>query len=185
MMPSSFPCWTMTTSSARSPWQRPECMSSGLEDSSLFDLFRMEAEEQVCVLQAGLIELEKGAASAAMLEGLMRATHSLKGAARIVGLDPVVHLTHAMEDRFVAAQGGRSLDSADIDRMLAATDWLSKLRMMVEDNVALWLDTNGAAIDACAAGFQDQFPGAGQETQVADPADGKGIESTKSDAHTT
>ncbi len=29
-------------------------MSSGLEDSSLFDLFRMEAEEQVRVLQAQL-----------------------------------------------------------------------------------------------------------------------------------
>jgi len=139
-------------------------MSSGLEDSSLFDLFRMEAEEQVCVLQTGLIELEKGAASAATLEGLMRASHSLKGAARIVGLDRVVHLTHGMEDRFVAAQGGRALDSADVDRMLAATDWLSQLQAVPEDNVALWLDANGAAIDACAAGFQDQLLGAERET---------------------
>ncbi len=30
-------------------------MSSGLEDFSLFDLFRMEAEEQVRVLQAEII----------------------------------------------------------------------------------------------------------------------------------
>ncbi len=60
----------------------------------------------------------------------MRASHSLKGAARIVGLDAVVRLTHAMEDRFVAAQDGDSLDSADIDRMLAATDWLAKLQAL-------------------------------------------------------
>ena len=171
MTPASSTCWTTTTFSARSPWQRPECMSSGLEDSSLFDLFRMEAEEQVCVLQTGLIELEKGAPSAATLEGLMRASHSLKGAARIVGLDRVVHLTHGMEDRFVAAQGGRALDSADVDRMLAATDWLSQLQGVPEDNVALWLDANGAAIDACAAGFQDRLPGAGQRPrpQISQP----------------
>ena len=155
-------------------------MSSGLEDSSLFDLFRMEAEEQVRVLQNGLIELEAGAASAATLEGLMRASHSLKGAARIVGLDRVVHLTHAMEDRFVAAQGGRALDSADIDRMLAATDWLSQLQAVPEDNIALWLDANGAAIDACAAGFEDQLPGGKQETQTADPADRQGSEVAES-----
>ena len=31
-------------------------MSSGLEDSSLFDLFRLEADEQVRVLQTGLIQ---------------------------------------------------------------------------------------------------------------------------------
>src|SRR5580692_7117150 len=107
-------------------------MSSGLEDSSLFDLFRMEAEEQVRVLQVELIQLESGAASAQALESLMRASHSLKGAARIVGLNVIVHLTHAMEDRFVAAQRGHALDSSDIDRMLSATDWLSQLQAMEE-----------------------------------------------------
>jgi two-component system, chemotaxis family, sensor histidine kinase and response regulator WspE len=87
-------------------------MSSGLEDSSLFDLFRMEAEEQVRTLQAELMKLESGEASAATLEALMRASHSLKGAARIVGLTGIVGLTHAMEDRFVSAQGGKVLDSS-------------------------------------------------------------------------
>ena len=67
-------------------------MSSGLEDFSLFDLFRMEAEEQVRVLQQGLIELEAGAATALTLESLMRAAHSIKGAARIVGLEAIVNL---------------------------------------------------------------------------------------------
>ena len=51
-------------------------MSSSFEDSSLFDLFRMEAEEQVRVLQVELIQLEAGAASVVPLESLMRASHS-------------------------------------------------------------------------------------------------------------
>ena len=36
----------------------------------------------------------------------MRAAHSLKGAARIVGLTVGVRVAHAMEDCFVAAQQG-------------------------------------------------------------------------------
>jgi two-component system sensor histidine kinase and response regulator WspE len=144
-------------------------MSSGLEDSSLFELFRLEAEEQVCVLQTGLIQLEAGEVSAASLEALMRASHSLKGAARIVGLDLIVRLTHAMEDRFVAAQGGRALDSEEIDRMLKATDWLVELQGVAEDNIALWLASNAAAIEACACGFQEPPPGAEKESQTADP----------------
>ena len=72
-------------------------MSNGLEDFSLFELFRMEAEEQVRVLQTELLALETSAeASPATLESLMRAAHSLKGAARIVGLDVIVRLMHAM-----------------------------------------------------------------------------------------
>jgi two-component system, chemotaxis family, sensor histidine kinase and response regulator WspE len=131
-------------------------MSSGLEDSSLFDLFRMEAEDQVRVLQAELMKLEAGSASAAALEALMRASHSLKGAARIVGLDGIVRLTHAMEDRFVAAQGGKDLDSGDVDRMLAATDWLAQVQSLEEDAIGIWLETNAAAMDQCAGSLREQ-----------------------------
>ena len=82
-------------------------MSSQLPDDlssfSMLDLFKAEAETQKTVLNAGLLELEKGA-TPAQLESLMRAAHSLKGAARIVGLDAAVRVAHAMEDAFVAAQ---------------------------------------------------------------------------------
>jgi len=152
-------------------------MSSGLEDFSLFDLFRMEAEEQVRVLQSGLIELEKslgapsqsassievgsaevGSANAATLESLMRAAHSIKGAARIVGLDAIVHLTHAVEDRFVSAQHGHALNSEEIDRMLTATDWLARLQAVPEAETAAWFDTNAPAIEAFAAAFSTPQP---------------------------
>ena len=128
-------------------------MSNGLEDFSLFDLFRMEAEEQVRALQSGLLELEKGVATAATLEALMRAAHSIKGAARIVGLDAIVSLTHVVEDRFVAAQHGRALTSAEVDRMLTATDWLAKLQAVPESETAAWLQSNSPAIAAFTATF--------------------------------
>lgn len=145
-------------------------MSSGLEDFSLFELFRMEAEEQVCVLQAKLIEVESGETKAATLEALMRASHSLKGAARIVGLDIIVHLTHAMEDRFVAAQGGKALSSSDIDLMLAATDWLARLQAVAEGETASWLENNSAAIEACAGNLRVVPPEDSPQVPVAGDA---------------
>ena len=128
-------------------------MSNGLEDFSLFDLFRMEAEEQVRALQAGLIELEAGTATAATLESLMRAAHSIKGAARIVGLDAIVNLTHVVEDRFVAAQRGNALSSAEIDKVLTATDWLAKLQAVPEAETAGWFAENAPAIEEFTATF--------------------------------
>jgi two-component system sensor histidine kinase and response regulator WspE len=129
-------------------------MSSGLEDFSLFDLFRMEAEEQVRVLQAGLMELETGSGTAATLEQLMRAAHSIKGAARIVGLDAIVKLTHAVEERFVSAQKGVALKSAEVDQMLRATDWLAKLQAVPEAETAGWFAENAPAIERFAEELQ-------------------------------
>lgn len=126
-------------------------MSNGFDDLSLLELFRMEADEQIAVLRNRLLEVESGHSTAAGLEALMRASHSLKGAARIIGLDAIVHLTHAMEDRFVAAQAGHALDSADVDRMLRATDWLEKLQTANPKETEAWLAENTSAIEALAA----------------------------------
>jgi two-component system, chemotaxis family, sensor histidine kinase and response regulator WspE len=120
-------------------------MDNGLDDLSLFELFRMEAEEQVHVLQTELIQLESGTATTATLEALMRASHSLKGAAR----------THAMEDRFVQAQAGHTPDSAEIDHMLTATDWLARLQSTAEAETAAWLEAHTPAIEAFAATLSD------------------------------
>ncbi len=83
----------------------------------------------------------------------MRAAHSLKGAARIVGLDAIVNLTHVVEDRFVAAQQGQALDAAEVDRMLTATDWLARLQAVPESETAAWFEANAPAIEAFTATF--------------------------------
>ena len=94
-------------------------------DVSMLELFRVEAETQVQVLASGLLALERDPGAADQLEACMRAAHSLKGAARIVGLAVGVRVAHAMEDCFVAAQQGQSAPGrAHIDRLLGATDLL-------------------------------------------------------------
>ncbi|HEY4177786.1 MAG TPA: Hpt domain-containing protein [Kofleriaceae bacterium] len=92
-------------------------------DAALLDLFRMEAETHGAALSNELLVLESDPTAAEPLQGLMRAAHSIKGAARVVGLDIAVALAHVMEDCFVAAQNGRIvLGAADIDILLRATD---------------------------------------------------------------
>jgi two-component system sensor histidine kinase and response regulator WspE len=74
-----------------------------LGDMSMMDLFRMEAENQCNQLSEDLISLEQAPGATDLLESLMRASHSVKGAARVVELHPAVQVAHAMEDVFVAA----------------------------------------------------------------------------------
>ncbi|WP_395069493.1 hybrid sensor histidine kinase/response regulator [Paraburkholderia silvatlantica] len=96
-----------------------------LSRRSLLDLFHEEAAAQTRTLSAGLLALESAPADAATLEACMRATHSLKGAARIVGLPEAVEVASAMEDCFVAAQRGElRIDAARIDALLVGIDLL-------------------------------------------------------------
>ncbi|MFN5756959.1 MAG: Hpt domain-containing protein, partial [Planctomycetia bacterium] len=67
----------------------------------MLELFRLEAESQTAILSAGVLAVEEFERSPETIESMMRAAHSLKGAARIVGLDPAVRVAHAMEDCFV------------------------------------------------------------------------------------
>lgn len=96
-----------------------------MRDASLLELFSLEAEAQTQVLSTGLMALERNPTQADHLEACMRAAHSLKGAARIVGLDAGVSVAHVMEDCLVAAQEGRLLLRAEhIDALLRGTDLL-------------------------------------------------------------
>src|SRR5262245_49027398 len=114
-------------------------MSEDLSNLSMFDLFRVEVENQAQVLTAGLLALERDPAAAAQLEAAMRAAHSLKGAARIVGLDAGVTVAHAMEDCFVAAQQGRLvLHQGRIDRLLRGVDLLVRIARTPEADAASW-----------------------------------------------
>ncbi|MCR8976513.1 hybrid sensor histidine kinase/response regulator [Pseudomonas sp. S11P7] len=99
-----------------------------MRDASLLELFSLEAEAQTQVLSAGLLALERNPTQADHLESCMRAAHSLKGAARIVGIDSGVSVAHVMEDCLVSAQEGRLLLRPEhIDALLQGTDLLMRI----------------------------------------------------------
>ena len=75
-----------------------------LSEFSMIELFRLEVENQSVVFTENLLALEQNPTDALPLGPLMRAAHSLKGAARMVNLDAAVSVAHELEDVFVAAQ---------------------------------------------------------------------------------
>ncbi|NOX76189.1 MAG: hybrid sensor histidine kinase/response regulator [Gammaproteobacteria bacterium] len=141
--------------------------SGGMSDFSMFDLFRQEVEAQVSTLSQDLIALEKNAGSPQHLESLMRAAHSLKGAARMVKVDAVVSIAHVMEDAFVAAQRGElSFSSEHIDVLLRATDTIVSIAALDEDTQQQWQQENDADLSTQVAALsqilqQEQQPSAG------------------------
>lgn len=107
-----------------------------LGDFSMIELFRVEVEGQAATLADGLLALEHDHGAPETLESLMRAAHSIKGAARLVDMPPAVNLAHAMEDCFVAAQQGNIVFSDDdIDVLLRGVDLLKQIADANHDSV--------------------------------------------------
>lgn len=97
-------------------------------DPSLLELFTAELDVHLPALTEGLLVLDKEPGATGQLSSLMRAAHSIKGAARIVGLDTTVELTHALEDCFVAAQENSIRFTSDsVDVLLRSLDLLPRV----------------------------------------------------------
>jgi len=117
--------------------------NSSLGDFSMLELFRMEAETQTQSLSDDLLELENSPNNIEVIERLMRAAHSLKGAARMVGLDSAVNISHIMEDIFVAAQNSElELAHEDMDILLASIDMLTTMAKATSQDYQGWVTEN-------------------------------------------
>ncbi|SFB92122.1 hybrid sensor histidine kinase/response regulator [Collimonas sp. OK412] len=113
-----------------------------MRDASMLDLFRLEVDTQAQVMSSGLLAIER-APSPQQLEACMRAAHSIKGAARIVGIQAGVDVTHVMEDCFVSAQQGKiQLGPRRIDQLLHGVDLLQRIAASAED-LELWQAGSG------------------------------------------
>jgi two-component system, chemotaxis family, sensor histidine kinase and response regulator WspE len=165
-----------------------------LSNLSMLELFQVEAENQAAILSNGLLELERNPGATRLLEALMRAAHSLKGAARIVNIEVAVQVAHAMEDCFVAAQNGViQLRHAGIDLLFQGVDLLLNISKCSEPEIAQWEAEHAAGIKAFLAALSElmmnraakdprpEFPAetAATETPTVEP----GIESANAGAN--
>ena len=121
---------------------------------SMFDLYKAEAEQHGRALSDGLVALEN-ATDPSLVEPLMRAAHSIKGAARIVGFEQVVTLAHAMEDCLVRLQRAQEpIVPARVDQLLKGTDLLVQSAQVAEADVPAWNTAHAAAIADLASRLQ-------------------------------
>lgn len=136
-----------------------------MRDASMVELFRLEAQQQTQAFNDGLLVLERDPKQPQALETCMRAAHSLKGAARIVGLDVGVQVAHVMEDLLVAAiDNSLLLHSEHIDALLQGSDLLLKIGGVEDESLR-------ASVDALIDRLQQflRHPGRAPEPLQAQP----------------
>ncbi len=136
----------------------PSSQSSNF-DPMLLDLFRVELENNTRVLENGLVSVEREQ-TAEKIEPLMRAAHSIKGAARIVGLSAAVSLAHAMEDVLSAVQQHKLTLTADhVDLLLKGNDAYMSMARIETAAISDWLTEREVSLDEMARTIRDALAG--------------------------
>ena len=160
----------------------------------LLATFRVEAEEHAVQIANGLIALEQGLAGdeqAATVEAVFREAHSLKGAARAVGLGDIERLCQALEGVFAGARRGElELEAAHFDVAHRAVDAVTAIVAAPAGTLGASADEVAALVDDLAAiergekpRSPDRPPGheeAGGATKGARPAETPPAEATPS-----
>src|SRR3954466_6630983 len=129
-------------------------MPGWADDPELLATFRAEVEERVASLTAGLLQLESHPSPRQVIGGVFRDAHTVKGSARMLGLDGVLQVAHRCEDLLGALRDGRLTVRRDvIDLLLAACDGIPSAIPGVDEPVPdEHLLALAAALDAAIAG---------------------------------
>lgn len=99
----------------------------GFGPSPFLSGFVQEARERIDRLNQGLLALEANPEDREAFQEVVREAHTLKGAARMVGLPSIGALAHKMEDILAMVERGRtSLQGSLFDRLFEALDLLSQ-----------------------------------------------------------
>jgi two-component system chemotaxis sensor kinase CheA len=97
-----------------------------MADENLYQYFKIEAREIVSDLNRDILGLEKVGVGAEPVARLLRQTHTLEGAARVVRLLRIAEIAHAMEDVLAPHRGSPDAVSKEqIGRLLQQVDTIS------------------------------------------------------------
>jgi chemotaxis protein histidine kinase CheA len=102
-------------------------MAGWADDPELVATFRAEVEERLASLTTGLLQLETHATPKQLVGGLFRDAHTVKGSARMLGLEGVLQVAHLLEDVLGALRDGRLMARRDlVDLLLASCDGITR-----------------------------------------------------------
>ena len=144
----------------------------------VMDLFLADLERQKDVLTRGFLRHTKGESSTELFRELMRAAHSIKGAANMVGLDRLVPLAHALEDRLEQAQttGSPGVDPEVLFETLEFLDGLEEMSTVKQSTD--WLEAHSERINELTSVLR----GTAIREESVESAPFKELESTSSGA---
>lgn len=98
------------------------------EMMEIMTVFKAESAENLVIFNDKMKEIEKNPSNPSAIELLHRTSHSIKGAARMLGLTPIENIGRALEDGFKAAKEGKPvLTPATIAIVNEAIAFISQL----------------------------------------------------------
>lgn len=99
-----------------------------IEDQELRDLFQIESEEHIQVIEKCLLTLEKNPKDYDTLHLIFREAHSMKGASRMLGISDIESIAHILEEVLgKASRGEINITSKHIDIYYEGIDAIKKL----------------------------------------------------------
>ncbi len=90
----------------------PSVMNSEFSEEAA-EIFRLEAEEHLQTISTYVAALEKEPTNREFIQGIRRATHTLKGAAAMMGFRAIAELSHVSEDLLDNIMEGKTPASSD------------------------------------------------------------------------
>ena len=116
---------------------------SVIEDEELQEIYRISSQERLQSLETGIIQLEQAPEQLDIIEDLLREAHSLKGDSRVVGVNTMEAVTHALESVLSKIQSREiALTSQLSDRLYQTLDGMQRLV-----NEALTGEPSGVDVD--------------------------------------
>lgn len=97
------------------------------ELKEVLNIFRAEAVDQIRILNNGLLELEKNPSDKGSIEEIFRTAHSIKGSSRMLGLLPIEHISHEMEDVLGQVKTGKVNLADHIDLIYEGVDKIDEI----------------------------------------------------------
>ena len=92
------------------------------------EIFRLEAEEHLQTISMHVAALEKEPSNRDLIQGIRRATHTLKGAAGMMGFRAIADLSHISEDLLDSVmEGTTTVSSAVLSLILDTAETLDQL----------------------------------------------------------
>ena len=128
--------------------QGTEPMGDNTVDDHILGLFFVELETQSATLNDGLLALEANPHDEETMATLMRSAHSIKGAARVLGLTALIDLAHALEDALsVVKDSGEGLVGRSIDIMFSAVDCIANLSKTDPSQLSQWMQSHAVDLE--------------------------------------
>ncbi|MFL5628016.1 MAG: response regulator [Ktedonobacteraceae bacterium] len=125
--------------STPAPVEHPQSVPAAQSTSSAFtgdfgeeaaEIFRLEAEEHLQTISMHVATLEKDPSNRDIIQGIRRATHTLKGAAGMMGFRAIADLSHISEDLLDSImEGTTTISPAVLSLILDTAETLDQLIM--------------------------------------------------------